>query len=143
MYVNVALNIPADKLFTYAVPDNLKTKAMIGKRVYVPFGHRKRTGFITAVTFSCDLEQVKPLTEILDDEPLFDNKDLQFFVWISRYCIYPLGKTLAELVPAGSEKKDYLWVLPRRCLPVWNCPDRRKSFWIFFIPVLRESRLET
>ncbi|MEN6509323.1 MAG: hypothetical protein ABFD63_11185, partial [Smithella sp.] len=59
MYVNVALNIPANKLFTYTVPENLKAKAMIGKRVYVPFGRRKRTGFITALTSSCDLEQVK------------------------------------------------------------------------------------
>jgi primosomal protein N' (replication factor Y) len=115
MYVNVALNIPANKLFTYTVPENLKAKAMIGKRVYVPFGRRKRTGFITALTSSCDLEQVKPITEFLDDEPLFDNEDLRFFSWISRYCIYPLGKTLAELIPSGSEKKDYLWVLP---LPV-------------------------
>ncbi len=115
MYVNVALNIPANKLFTYTVPENLKAKATIGKRVYVPFGRRKRTGFITALTSSCDLEQVKPITEILDDEPLFDDEDLRFFSWISRYCIYPLGKTLAELIPTGSEKKDYLWVLP---LPV-------------------------
>lgn len=115
MYVNIALNIPADKLFTYSVPENLKTKAMIGKRVYVPFGRRKRTGFIMAVTYSCDLEQVKPIAEILDDEPLFDDEDLRFFSWISQYCLYPLGKTLAELIPAGSEKKDYLWVLP---LPV-------------------------
>ncbi len=115
MYVNVALNIPAKKLFTYTVPENLKVKAMVGKRVYVPFGRRKRTGFITALTSSCDLEKVKPITEILDDEPLFDDEDLRFFSWISRYCIYPLGKTLAELIPTGSEKKDYLWVLP---LPV-------------------------
>jgi len=115
MYVNIALNIPADKIFTYAVPENLKTKAMIGKRAYIPFGRRKRTGFITAVTSTCDLEEVKPITEILDDEPLFDDKDLEFFSWISRYCIYPLGKTLAELVPSGSEKKDYLWIQP---LPV-------------------------
>ena len=104
MYVNVALNIPAKKLFTYTVPENLKVKAMVGKRVYVPFGRRKRTGFITALTSSCDLEKVKPITEILDDEPLFDDEDLRFFSWISRYCIYPLGKTLAELIPTGYEK---------------------------------------
>ena len=26
--------------------------------------------------------------------------------------MYPLGKTLAELIPAGSEKKDFLWITP-------------------------------
>ncbi len=49
MYVNVALNIPSDKLFTYEVPTNLRQDIEIGKRVFVPFGRRKRTGFIVAV----------------------------------------------------------------------------------------------
>src|SRR5665647_313457 len=112
MYVNVALNIPADKLFTYAVPANLQSKALIGKRVFVPFGRRKRTGFIVAILTSCDLEKIKPISEILDEEALFDSNDLNFYLWISDYFIHPLGKTLAELIPSGSEKKDFLWIVP-------------------------------
>ena len=46
MFVNVALNIPSDKLFTYEVPANLQKEVEIGKRAFVPFGRRKRTGFI-------------------------------------------------------------------------------------------------
>ena len=26
--------------------------------------------------------------------------------------MYPLGKTLAELIPSGSEKKDFFWITP-------------------------------
>ena len=111
MYINVALNIPVDKLFTYAVPANLQSKALIGKRVFVPFGHRKRTGFIVALSSDCILADVKPVSQILDEEPLFDEKDLKFYEWITSYFIYPLGKTLAELIPSGSEKKDFQWVL--------------------------------
>ncbi len=110
MYVQVALNIPADRLFTYAVPDKLLSDAQIGKRVFVPFGSRKRTGFIVAAASSCDREDVKAISEILDDEPLFDGDDLKFYQWIADYFIYPLGKTLAELIPSGLEKKDFLWV---------------------------------
>jgi primosomal protein N' (replication factor Y) len=112
MYVKVALNIPADKLFTYQVPEHLKSKAQIGKRAFVPFGPRKRTGFIVAMESSCDLTEVRPIHEILDEEALFDENDLNFYSWIAEYFIYPLGKTLAELIPSGSEKKDYLWVVP-------------------------------
>ncbi|MRR16308.1 MAG: primosomal protein N' [Deltaproteobacteria bacterium] len=112
MYVQVALNIPADRLFTYVVPDKLLSKARIGKRVFVPFGSRKRTGFIVAEASSCDREAVKSISEILDDEPLFDGEDLKFYQWIADYFIYPLGKTLAELIPSGSEKKDVQWVMP-------------------------------
>ena len=112
MFVNVALNIPADKLFTYAVPTNLQQEAQIGKRVFIPFGRRKRTGFIVAVNATCNLAAVKSILEILDDEALFSKADLDFYQWIANYFIYPLGKTLAESIPSGSEKKDFLWITP-------------------------------
>jgi primosomal protein N' (replication factor Y) len=112
MYINVALNIPADKVFTYEVPYNLRHHVEIGKRVFVPFGRRKRTGFIVAINVSCDLTKIKSVMEILDDEALFGDADLDFYQWIATYFMYPLGKTLAELIPAGSEKKDFLWITP-------------------------------
>lgn len=112
MYVTVALNIPADKLFTYAVPANLQSQASMGKRVFVPFGRRKRTGFVVDTSDSCDREDIKPIHEILDEEALFDSNDLKFYSWIAEYFIHPLGKTLAELIPSGPEKKDSLWITP-------------------------------
>jgi primosomal protein N' (replication factor Y) len=112
MFVNVALNIPADKLFTYAVPANLQQEAQIGKRVFVPFGRRKRTGFIVKIISSCSLENIKSIAEIIDNEPLFNYSDLNFYQWIANYFMYPLGKALAEIIPAGSEKKDFLWITP-------------------------------
>jgi primosomal protein N' (replication factor Y) len=112
MLVNVALNIPSDKLFTYEVPSNLWQKIEIGKRVFVPFGYRKRTGFIVALDPPCKLAGIKSILEILDDESLFSKPDLDFYQWIANYFMYPLGKTLAELIPAGAEKKDVLWITP-------------------------------
>lgn len=112
MFVNIALNIPADKLFTYEVPAALLEQIAVGKRVFVPFGRRKRTGFIVETDTSCSLEKVKSITEILDEEPLFGKQDLLFYRWIANYFIYPLGKALAEIIPAGSEKRDFLWISP-------------------------------
>ena len=112
MYINVALNIPSDKLFTYEVPPSLEKDVELGKRVFVPFGNRKRTGFIVGTMPSCDLKKIKPIAEILDDEPLFSQSDLDFYQWIADYFMYPLGKALAELIPSGSEKKDSLWITP-------------------------------
>ncbi len=112
MFVNVALNIPADKLFTYEVPINLQDQVAVGKRVFVPFGRRKRTGFIVAINTSSGLEKVKSISEVLDEEPLFSEQDLRFYDWIANYFMYPLGKALAEIIPAGAEKKDFLWITP-------------------------------
>lgn len=113
MFINVALNIPADKLFTYEVPSNLQSLIAVGKRVFVPFGNRKRTGFITGINASSPVEKTKQVSEILDEEPLFDEQDLRFYNWTADYFMYPLGKTLAEIIPTGSEKKDFLWIIPK------------------------------
>ncbi|MGD0170382.1 MAG: primosomal protein N', partial [Smithella sp.] len=112
MFINVALNIPSNKLFTYEVPPGLEKEVDLGKRVFVPFGNRKRTGFIVGTMPSCDLKKIKPIAEILDDESLFSQSDLDFYQWIAGYFMYPLGKALAELIPTGSEKKDSLWITP-------------------------------
>ena len=64
MFVNIALNIPSDKFFTYEVPVNMQQEVAIGKRVFVPFGSRKRTGFIIKIISSCDLKNIKPVSKI-------------------------------------------------------------------------------
>lgn len=110
MFSEIALNIPSDKLFTYDVPAGLEQSIEIGKRVFVPVGKKKRTGFVVGIASSCNLKNIKPITEVLDEEPLFGLNDLDFYRWIANYFIYPLGKTLAEIVPSGSEKKDFFWI---------------------------------
>lgn len=133
MYAQVALNIPANKLFTYEIPEHLVDAARIGKRVFVPFGNRKRTGFIVSLSPACDVARVKPISQILDEEPLFDEKDLTFYEWIASYFIYPLGKTLAELIPAGDERKDFRWVIPASELPDFRpTPTQKKILDVVF-----------
>lgn len=107
MYVRVAVNIPADKIFSYAVPEGLKDKAVIGKRVLVPFGKRMATGYILETTASTDVDNVKEISEIPDRDPLFSEEDLRFYRWISRYYLYPLGKTLFDILPGGSDPSQF------------------------------------
>ncbi len=117
MFVSVAVNIPADKLFTYEVPAHLQSAVGIGKRVFAPFGLRKRTGFVVEILADCKLKDAKSIVAVLDEEALFDAEDLKFYQWISGYFIYPLGKTLAELIPAGSERKELRWLIPAPAAP--------------------------
>lgn len=131
MYINVALNIPSDKTFTYEVPENLQTGIAVGKRVFVPFGNKKRTGFIVGTPSSCDLQNVKSVLEILDGEPLFDAADLEFYQWTANYFMYPLGKTLAEVIPAGAEKKDFFRVTPLAALPDASLPPAQQKLYDF------------
>ena len=122
MFVSVAVNIPADKLFTYEVPAHLQSAVEIGKRVFVPFGFRKRTGFVIEILSDCKVKNARQILAVLDEEALFDAEDLKFYRWISGYFIYPLGKTLAELIPAGSERIEL-----RRLVPAPAASDARPT----------------
>ncbi len=101
MYVRVALNIPTDKTFTYALSAAQEKEATIGKRVLVPFGKRVLRGYILEKTSRADVEKIKEISEIPDHEPLFTEDELLFYQWVSQYYLYPLGKTLWDLLPTG------------------------------------------
>lgn len=129
MFVSIALNIPADKLFTYEVPVDWQDRAAVGKRVFVSFGRRKCTGFIIEINNSCSLEKVKFISEVLDEEPLFGGHDLRFYQWITNYFMYPLGKALAEIIPAGSGKKGFFWITPLPLINGISLPPAQKKLF--------------
>ncbi|MFK7738843.1 MAG: primosomal protein N' [Planctomycetota bacterium] len=67
-YVQVALNLPLRREFTYRLPDGVD--AMPGNRVRVHFHGRKLGGVVVAVTDTTDLpfNKIKPIESVLDGE---------------------------------------------------------------------------
>ena len=111
MFVRVAIPIPSEKAFTYAVPEPFVPMIAVGKRALVPFGKRRVTGFIIEIMpeAACD-QTVKEILDLPDPEPLFDPADLAFYEWISRYYLHPLGKVLGELLPGGIAVQSDRWL---------------------------------
>jgi primosomal protein N' (replication factor Y) len=109
MFVRVAVNIPSEKTFSYAVPEKFEKSIVVGKRVFVPFGRKRLTGYILAAMASSTFENIKEIIDVLDPEPLFDEEDLRFYQWASDYYMYPLGKTLTEILPGGIDVQSHLW----------------------------------
>jgi primosomal protein N' (replication factor Y) (superfamily II helicase) len=111
MFVRVAIAIPSPKTFTYTVPENHVSAVAVGKRVLVPFGNRRVTGFILEVLAEtvCD-QTVKEILDLPDPEPLFNPEDLAFYEWISRYYLHPLGKVLGEILPGGISVQSDRWL---------------------------------
>ena len=94
MFVRVAIAIPSPKdLYLRRPGKPLLLAVAVGKRVLVPFGNRRVTGFILEVLDEtvCD-QTVKEILDLPDPEPLFNPEDLAFYEWISRYYLHPLGK---------------------------------------------------
>jgi primosomal protein N' (replication factor Y) len=110
MFVRVAIQIPSAKTFIYAVPETFVTAVAVGKRVLVPFGKRRVTGYIveTMIEAVCD-RTVRDILDLPDPEPLFHKDALAFYDWISRYYLHPLGKVLGELLPGGIAVKSDRW----------------------------------
>jgi primosomal protein N' (replication factor Y) len=111
MFVRVAVPIPSAQTFTYAVPEAFVPAVAVGKRVLVPFGKRRVTGFILEVANEavCD-QSLREILDLPDPEPLFDTEDLTFYEWISRYYLHPLGKVLGEILPGGIAVQSERWL---------------------------------
>lgn len=99
MFVQVALNLPLDILFTYSVPDYLQQDAVPGKRVVVSFGKKIVTGIIVTVEAETALEKIKPVSSILDEEPVVTEKMFEFAKWMSGYYLTSLGECLFLSIP--------------------------------------------
>ena len=52
-----------DKIFDYAIPENLRDKVFAGMRVYVPFGwgNRRVEGIVIGISENSDFEHLKSI----------------------------------------------------------------------------------
>jgi primosomal protein N' (replication factor Y) len=111
LFVEVAVPLPIDHPFTYRVQAGEEGRAQVGVRVLVPFGRRKLTGLVTAITDASALEgrEAKDLLAFLDDVPYVSGRHLEFLAAAARECLSPMGEMLRAALPGG---------LPRREAPV-------------------------
>ena len=108
MFANVAIPRSAPELLTYSVPVELEPFAVPGVRVRVPLRNKTVTGVLVEISDSTDLNPgtLRPLTEVVDPEPLLPPHLFFAADFISRYYRCPLGDTLAAVLPAGLLRAD-------------------------------------
>lgn len=106
-FVDVILPLPLEGMFTYAVPDSLADEVRKGVRLLVPLGKSKRY-----VAIAVDIHErkpafaVKPILEVLDDQPMVTEKQLSLWKWISDYYLSPIGEVLNAALPSGLKNVD-------------------------------------
>jgi primosomal protein N' (replication factor Y) len=99
--LQVAIPIPGEDTFSYSVPSHLRGGIEIGKRVLVPFKNRKMLGFIVGLAEPPEGINLRDAIDIVDEEPLFDEKRLDFLKWVSSYYLASLGVVLKSAHPGG------------------------------------------
>ena len=106
-YIEVAIALPVYQTYTYRVPDAFDDFIAPGKRVLVPFGKRRETGYVFGESQDDDDLEIKSILDILDEQPLFPSSMVPFFKWIADYYKYPVGQVVKNALPGGLNIRDY------------------------------------
>ncbi len=106
-YIEVAIALPVYSTYVYSVPENLLSLVSTGKRVLVPFGRRRVTGYILGECKKTDQGKIKNILDILDDEPLFPSSMIHFFRWTADYYFHPIGDVIKCALPGGLNVYDF------------------------------------
>jgi primosomal protein N' (replication factor Y) len=97
MFIEVLVELGSktiDKAFTYLVPNEMKNKIEIGKRVLVPFGKQKVEGFILGINNKKEYDyELKSIIDVIDENPVLNKELLELGKYISE-------KTLCYLINA-------------------------------------------
>ncbi|HXH90391.1 MAG TPA: primosomal protein N' [Thermoanaerobaculia bacterium] len=102
-FAEVALPVAVHGTFTYAIPPSLRDSVRLGSRVEVPFGAKRNTGFVVALTDRApESGKIKPILGVLDDdEPALLPEIIDLCRWAADYYIAPLGEMLRTALPAN------------------------------------------
>ena len=107
-FADVILPVPLNGTFTYSVPDTLAGKVQSGMRVLVAFGRNKN--YIGIVDNMHDRQpkgyEVKPLLQLIDEQPILLPVQLQLWHWIADYYMSPIGEVYKAALPAGLKAED-------------------------------------
>ncbi len=102
-FCDVALPVPLDTAFTYAIADGMQP--VIGGRVLVPFRQQRLSGIVVNLHDHKPKVQTKKLIEVLDPEPVLEPSLMRLGKWIADYYLAPLGEVLRTMLPLGAEFK--------------------------------------
>jgi primosomal protein N' (replication factor Y) (superfamily II helicase) len=100
--IEVAVPVPVYATFTYQVPSRLQDAVAVGKRVLVPFGRRRLTGYVLGpANATPESAKIKPIADVLDEQPIFTKGLLNLLRWASEYYIHPIGEVIETALPSG------------------------------------------
>ncbi|MGZ7044699.1 MAG: replication restart helicase PriA [Candidatus Aminicenantales bacterium] len=113
MFVRVVFPLPLDQSFVYGVPGPLQEKVRPGCRVLAPFGKKNQSGFIISAGANLPAPgiRVKEIVEVLDEEPLWDERFLSFTGALSAEFRSSWGELLQASLPPSLAQKSKVTVL--------------------------------
>ena len=154
MIVEVALNLPIQKVFDYLWSPELGQDPVPGLRVLVPFGGRKLGGVVTASKSVSGFGSLKKIEKVIEDSPSLTQEILELCRWVASYYFCGWGEVLNGSVPGGLGllvRSEYL----RKTVPLPGSSDLEAALrklteekeiwtadeWQNHEPAVKENRL--
>ncbi|MDO8748379.1 MAG: hypothetical protein Q7J72_04610 [Candidatus Omnitrophota bacterium] len=103
-YAKVVLGLPVDELFDYSIPENLSGGCSVGCRVGVSFGRRNLIGYVVGVSLKTKIKKIKPISRLIDVNPILDSNFLQLTKAVSDYYCSSWGQAIEAALPVGVRK---------------------------------------
>ena len=103
LFCDVALAVPLDMVFTYAIPPGMEP--VVGGRVLVPFRQQRLSGVVVDLHDRPPQVKTKKVLEALDLSPVLDEHLLKLGKWIADYYLAPLGEVFRTMLPLAAEFK--------------------------------------
>lgn len=125
-----------DKLYDYRAPALLADQIKVGCRVLVPFGkgNKKTEGIVLSIRPN-DLSgrTIKPVTEVLDEEPVLDASMLRLAAWMREHLYATYFDCIRIMLPAGLWfKRNETYSLVRRPEAAEEETLRKEGLWPLF-----------
>ncbi len=115
MQIQVLVEIPGIQnqgLFNYLVPISLQDQVEPGKRVLIPLGNQVTRGFVFEIGPDNEGHELKPILEVLDDEPILIAEMLELAKWMADYYLAPLDRVVKAMFPSvlnDPSKERVVW----------------------------------
>ncbi len=106
-YAQIALPIPVDNAFTYAISEDIAEMIQPGVQVIVPVGERLMGGIVLSIAREAPQSdyEIKPIADVIDPEPFVGEDLLKLLAWISGYYICHLGEAFRLINPGANLEK--------------------------------------
>jgi primosomal protein N' (replication factor Y) (superfamily II helicase) len=103
IFADVALPVPLDMAFTYAIPPGMEP--VVGGRVLVPFRQQRFSGIVVDLHDRAPRIKTKKVIEAIDLSPVLDEQLLKLGKWIADYYLAPVGEVFRTMLPLSAEFK--------------------------------------
>lgn len=101
LYADIVFPTAVRHPFTYGLPENCRSEAAPGKRVWVPLQKHNAIGMIVNIHSETPDFNTRFVKKVLDEKPVLSDELLGLTQWIYRFYYCGWGETIQAALPAG------------------------------------------